>query len=108
MGNQYSSLEFDSTEQMFQDFKDNEKNKNIMSSLLENVDWVTELCLTHNNADLSFELFLNFWAPLQIVSNKQKKLLNKPWLTSGILKSIEIKKRLRECVMQRIHYIMKN
>ena len=96
-------------------FQEIEKNKNIISSLLENVDWVTELRLSHNDVDLSSELFLkkvekliNFWAPLQIVSNKQKKLLNKPWLTSGILKSIEIKKKLRECVMQRIHYIMKN
>ena len=87
MGNQHSSLEFDSTEKMFQDFQEIEKNKNIISSLLENVDWVTELGLSHN-VDLSSELFLkkvekliNFWAPLQIVSNKQKKLLNKPWLT---------------------------
>ena len=84
-------------------FQEIEKNKNIISSLLENVDWVTELRLSHNDVDLSSELFLkkvekliNFWAPLQIVSNKQKKLLNKPWLTSGILKSIEIKNRLHK------------
>ena len=101
MGNQHSSLEFDSTEKMFQDFQEIEKNKNIISSLLENVDWVTELGLSHN-VDLSSELFLkkvekliNFWAPLQIVSNKQK-LLNKSWLTSGILKSPEIKNRLQK------------
>ena len=43
MGNQHTSLEFDSTEQMFQDFQEIEKNKNIISSLLENVDWVTKL-----------------------------------------------------------------
>ena len=95
MGNQHSSLEFDSTEKMFQDFQEIEKNKNIINSLLENVDWVTELRLSHNDVDLSSELFLkkvekliNFWAPLQIVSNKQKKLLHKPWLTSSILKPI--------------------
>ena len=103
MGNQHSSLEFHSTEKVFRDFQEIEKSKNIISSLLENVDWVTELRLSHNNVDLSSELFLkkveksiNFWAPLQIVSNEQKKLLNKPWLTSGILKSIEIKNRLHK------------
>ena len=58
MGNQHTSLEFDSTEQMFQDFQEIEKNKNIISSLLENVDWVTELRLSHNDVDLSSELFL--------------------------------------------------
>ena len=106
MGNLHNSLEFDSTEQMFRDFHEIEKNKNIISSLLENVDLVTELRLSHNDVDLSSELFLkkvekliDFWAPLQIVSNKQKKLLKKPWLTSSILKSTEIKNRLhkRKC-----------
>ena len=42
------------------------------------------------------EKWLNFWAPLQKISNKQKKLLSKPWLTSGILKSVEIKNRLHK------------
>ena len=65
--------------------------------------WVSELHLSRNDVNLSSELFLrkvekliNFWAPLQKVSNKQKKLLNKPWLTSGILKSIEMKNRLHK------------
>ena len=65
--------------------------------------WVSELHLSRNDVNLSSELFLrkvekliNFWAPLQKVSNKQKKLLNKPWLTSSILKSIEIKNRLHK------------
>ena len=42
MGNQHSSLEFDSTKQMLRDFQEIEKNKNIISSLLENANWVTE------------------------------------------------------------------
>ena len=103
IGNQHSSFEFESTEQTFQDFQKIEKNKNIISSLLESVDWVTELHLSCNDVDLSSELFLkkvekliNFWAPPQKVSNKQKRLLNKTWLTSGILKSIEIKNRLHK------------
>ena len=77
MGNQHSSLEFDSTEKMFQDFQEIEKNKNIINSLLENVDWVTELRLSHNDVDLSsvpflkkVEKLINFWAPVQLVSNK--------------------------------------
>ena len=67
------------------------------------MDWVSELRLGRNDVNLSSELFLrkvekliNFWAPLQKVSNKQKKLLNKPWLTSSILKLIEIKNRLHK------------
>ena len=103
MGNQHSSLEVDTTEKKFRDFREIDKNKIIINSLLENVDWVTELYLGCNDIDLPSELFLKkkrkinkFWAPLQKVSNRQKKLLNKPWLSSGILKSIEIKNRLRK------------
>ena len=80
MGNQHSPLELDSKEHMFRDLQEIEKNKNIISSLLENKDWVSELRLSHNDVNLSSELFLrkveksiNFWAPLQKVSNKQKK-----------------------------------
>ena len=117
MGNQHSPLELDSKEHMFRDFQEIEKNKNIISSLLENVDWVSELRVSRNDVNSSPELFLrkvekliNFWAPLQKVSNKQKKLLNKPWLTSDILKSIGIKNRLHiaSVCVQRIHYIKKN
>ena len=67
------------------------------------MDWVSELRLGRNDVNLSSELFLrkvekliNFWVPLQKVSNKQKKPLTKPWLTSGILKSIEMKNRLQK------------
>ena len=67
------------------------------------MDWVSELRLSRDDVNLSSELFLrkvkkliNFWTPLQKVSNKQKKLLNKPWLSSGILKSNETKNRLHK------------
>ena len=103
MGNQQSPLELDKKEHMFRGLQEIEKNKNIISSLLKNVDWVSELRLSRDDVNLSSELFLrkvekliNFWAPLQKVSNKQRKLLNKPWLTSGILKSIETKSRLHK------------
>ena len=94
MGNQHILFELGSTEQMFRDFQDIEKNKNIISSLLDNVDWVSELCLSHNDVNLSSELFLrkvekliNFRAPLQKVSNKQKKLLK---LVSAIFHQVFI------------------
>ena len=58
MGNQHSPLELDSKEHMFRDFQEIEKNKNIISSLLEIADWVPELCLSRNDVNLSPELFL--------------------------------------------------
>ena len=100
MGNQHSSFEFDSTEPMFRDIQEIKNNENILKALIE---WVAELHLSSNDVNLYFELFLkkleqliNFWAHLQKVSNRQKNLLNKPWLTSGILKSIEIKNWLHK------------
>ena len=58
MGNQHSPLELDSKEHMFRDFQEIERNKNIISSLLENVDRVSELSLSRNDVSLSSELFL--------------------------------------------------
>ena len=75
------------------------KNKKLINTHLESIDWASELQANCNNAYLSSELFLkkteqtiNFWAPLQRVSNKNKKLQNKPWITKGLLKSVETKK----------------
>ena len=63
--------------------------KKLVNTHLESIDWATELQVNCNNADLSSELFLieqliNFWAPLQRISNKKKKLQNKPWVTKGL------------------------
>ena len=86
--------------QMLRDFSKIENNKNLVNTHLEGIDWATELQVNRNNTDLSSELFLkkieqliNFWTPLQRVSNKKKKLQNKPWVTKGLLKSIETKNR---------------
>ena len=92
--------------QIFRDFSKIENNKNLINTHLEGIDWATELQVNRNNTDLSSELFLkkieqqiNFWVPFQRVSIKKKKLQNKPWVTKGLLKSIETKKRLLEkCV----------
>ena len=73
--------------QIFRDFSKIGNNKNLINTHLECIDWSTELQVNHNNADLSSELFfkkteqlINFWTPLQRVSNKKKKLENKPWV----------------------------
>ena len=87
--------------QIFRDFSKIENNKNMINTHLEDTDWATELQVNHNNADLSSELFLkkieqliNFWVPFQRIPNKKKKLQNKPWITKGLLKSIETKNKL--------------
>ena len=87
--------------QIFRDFSKIENNKNLINTHLEGIDWARELQVNRNNADLSSELFLkkieqliDFWAPFQRVPNKKKKLQNKPWITKGLLKSIEAKNRL--------------
>ena len=59
--------------------------------------------LPHNSTDLDgkFQHFqdkilesINKHAPLKKLSNKQAKLRKKPWITSGILKSISMKNKL--------------
>ena len=86
--------------QIFRDFSKIENNKNLINTHLEGIDWTKEQQVNRDNTDLSSELFLkkieqliNFWTPLQRVSNKKKKLQNKPWVTKGLLKSIETKNR---------------
>ena len=70
--------------QIFRDFNKIGNNKNLINTHLE---WATELQVNHNNADLSSELFfkkieqlINFWTPLQRVSDKKKKLEINPGL----------------------------
>ena len=73
--------------QIFRDFSKIGNNKNLINTHLECIDWATELQVNHNNADLSSELFfkkieqlINFWTPLQRVSDKKKKLEINPGL----------------------------
>ena len=87
--------------QIFRDFSKIENNKNLINTHLERTGWATELQVNLSNADLSSDLFfikieqlINFWAPLQRVSNKKKKLQNKPWVIKGLLKPAETKNRL--------------
>ena len=85
LGNQHNSIENNKEDQLYRDFQEIEKNKDTIFEQLENIDWEAELGLEHNNVNLSLELLIikvnrliNLWAPLQKVSNKRKKALNKP------------------------------
>ena len=80
LGNQHNSIENNKEEQLYRDFQEIEKKKDTISEQLENFDWKAELRLERNNVNLSSELLIikvnkliNFWAPLQKVSNKRKK-----------------------------------
>ena len=82
-----------------QDFKNFNENDFLidLSSKLNNF---SNISLDNNNYNVNdlwneFEKIFNdtvyFHAPLKSISKKQKKLYNKPWLTKGILKSIQTK-----------------
>ena len=79
LGNKHS-IENNKEDQLYRDFQETEKNKDTISEKLQNIDWEAELRLERNNVNLSSELLItkvnkliNFWAPLQKVSNKRKK-----------------------------------
>ena len=80
LGNQHYSIENNKEDQLYWDFQEIEKNKDTISEQLKNTDWEAELCSGCNNVNLSPELLIikvdkqiNFWAPIQKVSNKKKK-----------------------------------
>ena len=80
LGNQHNSIKNNKEDQLYRDFQEMEKNKDTISEKLQNIDWEAELRLERNSVNLSSELLItkvnkliNFWAPLQKVSNKRKK-----------------------------------
>ena len=82
MENQPNLPESEKKYQLYRDFQEIEKNKIIISEQLENVDWESELRFERNSISFSSELLINkvdrlinFWAPLQKISNKTKKVL---------------------------------
>ena len=100
MENQLNLSESKKEDQLCCDFQEIEKKYIYISEQLENVDWESELHLECNNISLSSDLLINkvdrlinFWAPLQKISNEKKKALNKSWMTKGIIKPIGIKNR---------------
>ena len=77
------------------------KSKTAIKNQLERIDWNSVLRLSSSKDDLSLNLFfqkidklINFWVPLQVQSNTRKISQNKPWITKGVLKSIDTKNRL--------------
>ena len=83
MGNQHCLLEVVSTEQMFQDAEEIKKSK-IISALLQNVDWVTELRLSCNGVNLSSELILKKVEKCLTIIRKLFKSISKFIIISNI------------------------
>ena len=99
------------------DFQEIENNKFIISEQLENVDWESELSLERSNINLSSKLLINevdrlinFWSPLQKISDKSKKTLSKPWMPKGIIKSIRNNEQTsqKKCVVWKTHLEKQN
>ena len=67
-------------------------------SELRNINWKSVLGINKKDVDFSFSKFFETFnsllqkhAPIKKLSNKDKKTMKKPWITKGILKSIEKK-----------------
>ena len=75
-------------------------------SELCNIDWKSVLEINKKDVDFSFSKFFETFnnllqkhAPIKKLSNKDKKTMKKPWITKGILKSIEKKSQIyRKCI----------
>ena len=80
--------------------------KKIKSELC-NIDWKLVLEINKKDVDFSsrnfFKIFNNLQqkhAPIKKNSNKDKKTMKKPWITKGILKSIEKRTEFTENVLE--------
>ena len=70
------------------------------------IDWKSVLEINKKDVDFSFSKFFETFnnllqkhAPIKKLSNKDKKTMEKPWITKGILKSIEKKTQIyRKCI----------
>ena len=52
-------------------------------------------CLSlHRCATKKTKALIDFWVPLQLNSNSERNSCNKPWITKGLLKSINVKNKL--------------
>ena len=76
-------------------------NKDSFLADLSEINWDNYLKIYKNDTDLFFELLLrkinllyNKHSPLVTSKRKIKKKPSKPWLTSGIIKSITVKNKL--------------
>ena len=82
---------------------------------LRNIDWDNYLKIYKKDAVLSFELFLlkirflyNKNPPFSSPKRKIKKDTSKPWMTFGILKSINVKNKLYKQFYQATNCTCKN
>ena len=83
-----------------------DKFNNDLNAKIDNFMSVVDT-LTENNVNDIFNEFyslltstINIYAPLKKLSRKQKRLINKPWITKGLLISIKKKQK-----MHKTHYI---
>ena len=75
-------------------------------SELCNTDWKSVLEINKKDVNFSFSKFFETFnnllqkhAPIKKLSNKDKKTMKKPWITKGMIKSIEKKNRIyRKCI----------
>ena len=101
-----SSFNRSNSEKKYRDFQNLDNEKFILDMF--EIDWETELKLTNNDVNFSFDRFLDILnctldkhAPYKTLSKSRLKTFAKPWITQGILKSIKIKnllyKKLCKC-----------
>ena len=73
------------------------KKENYLNDL-RNTDWDAlfhkDLNITAKNISDTIQSIINKYAPMKIASRRKVKLIRKPWLTRGILKSIKHKQKL--------------
>ena len=84
-------------------YKRNFKNFDRENFLLDilGINWQKELKLTEKDVNLSMETFLHIinsildrYAPLKKITRKHQEQQNKPWITNGIIKSINTKNKI--------------
>ena len=86
-------------QKFYRDWKSFNQEKFV--SDFESINWENQLSLNLNNPDVSFDNFyekisslINHHVPLKMLTRKQIKNSSKPWITSGIRKSIKERDKL--------------
>ena len=87
---------------MIRDYKKIEIEKETVEADLDTTNWKQNLKLNQGNVHNSFAIFFETFdkaiekhAPLRKMSIQEQRLTKRPWITSGILKSIKTKDKLR-------------
>jgi len=74
---------------------------NLSKNLSEiNFDSTSDVNTDVSNVTYAFKSILDEHAPLRLMSKSEKRLSNKPWINTGILKSIKTKNKLFRTVFK--------